>query len=76
MNVRKELDNIFDTAHCSATVTTSDRPLTIPRETAVDVTARLSNGLLVEIPGQGHIIPRDALDTVAQEVLELAATPV
>ena len=76
MNVRKELDNIFDTAHCSATVTTSDRPLTIPRETAVDLADRLSKVRLVEIPGQGHIIPRDALDTVAQEVLELAATPV
>ena len=55
---------------------TGDRPLTIPRETAVDLADRLSKVRLVEIPGQGHIIPRDALDTVAQEVLELAATPV
>ncbi len=76
MKARKELENILDTAHCSVTVTTGDRALTFPREAAVDLAARLSKGRLVEIPGQGHLIPRDAPDAVAQEVLELVATPV
>ena len=76
MKERKELDKILDTVHCPATVITGDRDLIIPREAAVDLAARLSNGRLVEIPGQGHLIPRDAPDAVAQEVLELVATPV
>ena len=76
MKERKELDKILDTVHCPATVITGDRDLIIPREAAVDLAARLSNGRLVEIPGQGHLIPRDAPGAVAQEVLELVATPV
>ena len=76
MNARKEFDKILHTVHCPATVITGDRDLIIPREAAVDLAARLSNGRLVEILGQGHLIPRDAPEAVAQEVLELLAMPV